>query len=79
MTKGKGLIEKSPLDHVFMVDDEVLVLWLTENNWEIWADMKKHNNTKTSMLNPKKFTVTGDTGGGLKFGGWNDELYDLVE
>jgi hypothetical protein len=53
----KGLIEKSPSD-VFTVDDEVLVLWLMENNWEIWADMKKRNNTKTSTLNPK-FTVTG--------------------
>ena len=80
----KALITKSP-SQVFTIDDEVLVLWLMENNWDIWADMKKRQNTKKSLVQPK-FTVTGDKGGGSKFGGWNDvgkerynALYDLIE
>jgi hypothetical protein len=75
-SKGRGVqksLTHTPPSKVFTVCDEVIVMWYMENNWHVWADMKKTGNTKKSDVAPK-YTVPGDKGGGgARYSGWNEE------
>jgi hypothetical protein len=87
-TVGKGYdaaLINNPVSKVFPKDNEALVLWYLENSGEVWADMQRTGNTKKSSV-PKRYTVSGDKGGGQKLAGWSElgkiqynELYRIIE
>ena len=81
---GKSL-KRNTISNVFSISDIAFVLWLLENNWDHWTDMKNNGNTKKSMVKTK-YTITGESGGSNKYSGWNElgkkqynDLFEIVE
>jgi hypothetical protein len=82
----KGGLDTLPPSKVFTIGDEVMVLWFLENSWDVWADMKKRGDMKTSEVEPE-YTISGDKSGGENGpAGWTErgkhrfnDLFDMVE